>query len=72
VFVTALTIVDDIIAVLVISLFYTEKIEVFSLIAGLAVPTNNSGVCPMHPPPFLAAPQSVLLFPSASRERESG
>jgi NhaA family Na+:H+ antiporter len=36
VFVTALAIVDDIIAVLVIALFYTEKIEVFSLIAGLA------------------------------------
>jgi NhaA family Na+:H+ antiporter len=35
VFVTALAIVDDIIAVLVIALFYTEKIEVFSLIAGL-------------------------------------
>lgn len=36
VFVTALAIVDDIIAVLVIALFYTEKIEVFSLIAGVA------------------------------------
>ena len=36
VFVTALAIVDDIIAVLVIALFYTDKIEVFSLIAGLA------------------------------------
>jgi NhaA family Na+:H+ antiporter len=36
VFVTALAIVDDIIAVVVIALFYTEKIEVFSLIAGLA------------------------------------
>jgi NhaA family Na+:H+ antiporter len=36
VFVTALAIVDDIIAVLVIALFYTEKIEVFSLSAGLA------------------------------------
>src|SRR5215469_9969427 len=36
VFVTALAIVDDILSVLVIALFYSEKIEVFSLIAGLA------------------------------------
>ncbi len=35
VFVTALAIVDDIIAVLVIALFYTERIQVFSLVVGL-------------------------------------
>jgi Na+:H+ antiporter, NhaA family len=36
IFVTALAIVDDIIAVLVIALFYTEQIHGFSLAAGLA------------------------------------
>jgi len=36
VFVTALAIVDDIIAVLVIALFYTDRIHVFSLVVGLA------------------------------------
>jgi len=36
VFVAALAIVDDILTVLVIALFYTEKIELFSLVAGLA------------------------------------
>ena len=34
--VTALAIVDDIIAVLIIALFYTDKIAVFSLVVGLA------------------------------------
>ena len=36
VFVTALAIVDDILAVLVIAIFYTDKIQVISLAAGLA------------------------------------
>jgi len=36
IFVTALAIVDDIIAVLVIALFYTHQIDVFSLAVGLA------------------------------------
>ena len=36
IFVTALAIADDIIAVLVIALFYTEKIDAFSLAVGLA------------------------------------
>ena len=36
IFVTALAIVDDIIAVLVIALFYTDKIAVFSLVVALA------------------------------------
>jgi len=36
IFVTALAIVDDIIAVLIIALFYTDKIAVFSLVVGLA------------------------------------
>ena len=36
VFVTALAIADDIIAVLVIAMFYTDQIRVFSLVVGLA------------------------------------
>jgi NhaA family Na+:H+ antiporter len=36
IFVTALAIADDIIAVLVIALFYTERIHVFSLAVGIA------------------------------------
>jgi NhaA family Na+:H+ antiporter len=36
IFVTALAIVDDIIAVLVIALFYTDRIQLFSLAIGLA------------------------------------
>ena len=36
IFVTALAIVDDIIAVLVIAIFYTDRIQVLSLIVGLA------------------------------------
>jgi NhaA family Na+:H+ antiporter len=36
IFVTALAIVDDIIAVLVVAVFYTDRIEVLSLSAGLA------------------------------------
>lgn len=36
VFVTALAIADDLIAVLVIALFYTEKIHIISLVLGLA------------------------------------
>src|SRR3974377_1133624 len=36
IFVTALAIVDDIIAVLVIALFYTERIQVLLLVVGLA------------------------------------
>ena len=36
IFVTALAIVDDIIAVLVIAIFYTDRIQVLSLVVGLA------------------------------------
>jgi Na+:H+ antiporter, NhaA family len=36
IFVTALAIVDDIIAVLVIAIFYTDRIDMFSLTVGLA------------------------------------
>jgi NhaA family Na+:H+ antiporter len=36
IFVTALAIVDDIIAVLVIAVFYTDRIQVLSLVVGLA------------------------------------
>jgi NhaA family Na+:H+ antiporter len=36
VFVTALAIVDDIIAVLVIAIFYTDRIQILSLVAGVA------------------------------------
>jgi len=57
VFVAALAIVDDILTVLVIALFYTEKIELFSLVAGLAgvalcVGANLLGV---RKPAFYAA-----------------
>ena len=64
IFVTALAIVDDIIAVLVIALFYTERIQLFSLAAGLAGVAVSFGanLLGVRKPAFYAAIGVCIWF----------